>query len=113
MYNEDRCMTEYVKKQKMVVAVQEMIFRGLLPGVTNAEYEVWRHKDDPAHYYEFIKVSFPGGAYCVRNNTGNSIREVFRSIANLIYGGYYTEVRFYDSICEDKDWERVDLSFID
>lgn len=56
--------------------------------------------DCKTYIQEFLKVTFKGGAYCIRNANGNSNRENLRELSNIIYGGYYDEVEYYNTIAQ-------------
>lgn len=99
--------SDIIKKRDMVNGINDLIQRGLFSGLKSVRYELWQQED--FHPTELIIVGYPGGAYCVRDNTANSVAETLRTIANLVYGGYYDEVRWYKSIQNDPEWRLIDI----
>lgn len=71
--------------------------------VTSVEYEVYRKDitEDRIYFAEYIIVNFFGGGKCVRNVNGNSNSANFRAVGELIDGGYYDEVRDYETIVDN------------
>lgn len=72
--------------------------------VMKVDYEVYsKHNPDcdTTCYAEFAVVTFIGGAKSVRSISGNSDSANFRAIGALIDGGYYDEVRHYESLNEE------------
>lgn len=76
--------------------------------VTSVDYEVYRKEinEDITYFAEYIIVNFIGGAKSVRTVNGNSNSANFRVIGELIDGGYYDEVRDYETI-EDRGFSLV------
>ena len=52
-------------------------------------------------YYEFVVVTFIGGAKAVKSVGGNSDSANFKEIGKLIGDGYYDEVNYYESLFEE------------
>lgn len=76
--------------------------------VTSVDYEVYRKdlrlaeevNERTVYFAEYIIVNFFGGAKSVRTVNGNSNSANFRVIGELIDGGYYDEVRDYETILD-------------
>ena len=49
-------------------------------------------------YREFVIIAFTSGAKSIRTITGNSNNANFREIGNLIDGGYYEEIKYYEEL---------------
>lgn len=45
---------------------------------------------------EFVVVEFVGGAKCIASNSANSLSATYRAIGNLLDGGRYELVDFYN-----------------
>lgn len=71
---------------------------GRLGDAESIEYHIFYNLRDPEIYDEFVRVNFPGGAYCVRTVTGDSNSAVFQEVGKLLHGGYYSEVDWYDKL---------------
>ena len=71
--------------------------------VTSVDYEVYRKDiaEDRIYFAEYIIVNFFGGGKSVRNVNGNSNSANFRVVGELIDGGYYDEVRNYETIVDN------------
>lgn len=69
-------------------------------GVLSIDYEVYCKEINPdvTHFAEYIVVTFVGGGKSVRTVNGNSHNSNFREIGKLLDGGYYEEVRDYESL---------------
>lgn len=79
--------------------------------VMSVDYEVLTKYNDLFKtdvYYEFAVVTFVGGAKSVKSISGNSDSANFRAIGALIDGGYYDEVRYYESLF-DEGFTKVNL----
>ena len=57
---------------------------------------------------EYIIVYYTGGAKAPRTVSGYACTAIFRIIGELLNGGYYDEVREFDSLVEN-DYERIKL----
>lgn len=101
MYKGKKLFTEHISK----------VFEDatLYSNVKKVEYEVYsKFVDEVTTYYtEFIIVTYESGAFAVRNVSGNSNNAIFKSVGQLIDGGYYDEINFYNSIITSN--ERVNL----
>ncbi len=79
--------------------------------VQKAEYVVLTKYNDLFKtdvYNEFIIVTFVGGAQSARSVSGNSDAANLISLASLVEGGYYQEVKYYESLFEE-GFTKVDL----
>lgn len=77
--------------------------------VDSIEYKVYRHPLQHRDYFiEYLVVNFFGGSKSVRCITGNSNIANFKVISSLIEGGYYNEVRDYETL-SDLGYELVAL----
>jgi hypothetical protein len=79
-------------------------------GVLDVDYEVYCKEVNPEVLYfsEYLVVTFVGGGKSVRSANGNSHNANFREIGKLIDGGYYDEVRDYETI-RDRGFTKVEL----
>lgn len=79
--------------------------------VTSVEYEVYRKdmEDGRVFFEEYLIVNFFGGGKSVRVANGNSNTANFRVLGTLIEGGYYDEVRTYETL-DDAGYTLVQLS---
>ena len=78
--------------------------------VEGISYEIY-HKsfsDHTSETREYVIVSFTGGAKSPRTVSGYSCTAVYRFIGELLSGGYYDEVKEYESLLED-GYLRVEL----
>ena len=78
--------------------------------VEGFSYEVY-HKsfsDRLSETREYVVVCYTGGAKAPRTVSGYSCTAVYRFIGELLSGGYYDEVREYESLLEE-GYERIKL----
>lgn len=77
--------------------------------VMKVSYEVYQ-KDFNGHtfYEEFLVVTYYGGGKAVRRVNGNSDSANLISLATMVDGGYYDEVRDYETLT-DYGFTKVDL----
>lgn len=105
---------ERIKMYKSKKLFIDNISRALEVSNTNVmrvDYEVLTKFNDVFKidvYNEFIIVTFVGGAKSVKSTSGNSDSANFREIGKLIDGGYYDEVRYYESLF-DEGFTKVNL----
>jgi hypothetical protein len=68
--------------------------------VTSVDYEVYRKDidEDRIHFTEYLVVNYFGGGKSVRNINGNSNSTNFRELGKLLDGGYYEELKDYESL---------------
>lgn len=60
--------------------------------IEGIEYVVFGYN---GYIEEYAVVTFVGGGIAVRNCRGNSLTAIYRSIGQLLDGGYYDEVESY------------------
>jgi hypothetical protein len=79
--------------------------------VTSIDYEVYKKEinEDTTYFAEYIIVNFFGGNKSVRLVNGNSCTANFREIGKLLDGGYYEEVRDYETL-DDRGFTFVSIS---
>ena len=78
--------------------------------VERVSYEVY-HKsfsERLSETREYVIVYYIGGAFAPRTVSGYSCTAVYRIIGELLSGGYYDEVRDFESLLED-EYCKVDL----
>lgn len=102
MYKEKKAFIENISK------AFETSPRG--SSVESIDYEVYRRDIDEevTYFAEYLIVTFFGGGKSVRIANGNSNTANFRVLGTLIDGGYYDEVRDYETIL-DRGFEKVNL----
>lgn len=77
--------------------------------VMNVNYEVYKKDfNEHTYYEEFLVVTYCGGSIAVRRVNGNSDSANLRSLAAIVDGGYYDEVRDYEELTE-YGFTKVDL----
>lgn len=74
--------------------------------VTELTYEVYESRTGN-RYEELIKVTYDGGAIAVRSVFATSTPYIFKEIANLIDGGYYSEVKWYKELTQSEDYVKI------
>lgn len=77
--------------------------------VIDLRYEAYE-KEDETEPLEFVIVTFRGGAISVRNVHMNSHSAILRDVGQLVDGGYYAEVEYYEKLQSDKEWSLIDFS---
>lgn len=79
--------------------------------VASIDYEVYRMdmEDGRVFFEEYLIVNFFGGGKSVRVANGNSNIANFRALGALVEGGYYDEIRRYETL-EDVGFKLVQLS---
>lgn len=98
----------YAEKEKFIKNISKVIAEDGRMGVKEVRYEVYNHKEWGEQ--EYLIVVFRGGAISVRNVNINSNLANFMELGQLLRGGYYSEVKDYQEIIEDPEWERIKLS---
>jgi hypothetical protein len=90
------------KSKKAFINKLSEAFEYSSTSVMSVDYEVYQKEIDQNNTYfaEYVIVTFVGGAISVRSANGNSDSANFKEIAKLIDGGYYDEVRFYQTLTE-------------
>lgn len=77
--------------------------------VMKVSYEVYQKDFNGQTFYEeLIIVTYYGGSIAVKRVNGNSDSANLRSLAALVDGGYYDEVRYYEELTE-YGFTKVDL----
>lgn len=97
-------MEMYYDKKRFIENLNEVFQMGphgsSVEGIT---YEVYTKScgDDRVEYKEYVIVHFFGGGKSPRLVSGNSNIANFRLIGEMLNGGYYNEVREYNSLLEN------------
>ena len=88
-------------KIEFVDALDKSVSR--ISGVDSVVYEVYVH---PEREYkeEFVRVNFPGGGFCVRCCTGNSLVAILKEVGKIACGGYYEDLDFYNRIKNESEY---------
>ena len=74
--------------------------KSLMSNVDSIDYSVLTKVIDESttDYREFIIVTFTSGTRSIRTISGNSNNANFKEIGNLIDGGYYEEIKYYEDL---------------
>lgn len=101
---------EMYKEKKNFVDTVSKAFEDLRnTNVEKITYEIFTKDFNGEPYFrEYVVVHFKGGAISTRTCTGNSNSANYRTIGNLIDGGYYSEVEDYKSM-EDCGFKLVEF----
>lgn len=83
---------ELFRKQLFVENLSKAFNESDGHSIEKLEYDIF-YVDDIQ--YEYLVVTYTGGAIAVRNCYGNSLSAIFDEIARLFNGGYYEEVFNY------------------
>ena len=83
--------TELNKKRLFVEALSQAFNESVGHSIEKLDYDVF-YVDDIQ--YEYLVVTYDGGAIAARNCYGDSLSAIFGEIARL-FGGYYDEVSDY------------------
>ena len=84
--------TELNKKRLFVEALSQAFNESVGHSIEKLDYDVF-YVDDIR--YEYLIVTYDGGAIAARNCYGDSLSAIFGEIARLFNGGYYDEVSDY------------------
>ena len=84
--------TELNKKRLFVEALSQAFNESVGHSIEKLDYDVF-YVDDIQ--YEYLVVTYDGGAIAARNCYGDSLSAIFGEIARLFNGGYYDEVSDY------------------
>lgn len=84
--------TELNKKRLFVEALSQAFNESVGHSIEKLDYDVF-YVDDIR--YEYLVVTYDGGAIAARNCYGDSLSAIFGEIARLFNGGYYDEVSDY------------------
>lgn len=106
-----------LRKKKAFIDSLNTVFqiRPRTHSVDLVEYELYtkyvenEDAQDYTYYQEYLVVTFKGGAKNVRNINGNSDTANFRELGQLINGGYYKELEFYNNGLKEYGFTKVDL----
>lgn len=83
---------ELFRKQLFVENLSKAFNESYGHSIEKLEYDIF-YVDDVQ--YEYLAVTYAGGAIAVRNCYGDSLSAIFDEIARLFNGGYYEEVSDY------------------
>lgn len=90
------------KGKKLFIEGVSKVFQNesLMSNVGSIDYVVLTKviDEDTTDYREFVIITFTSGAKSIRTITGNSNNTNFREIGNLIDGGYYDEIKYYEDL---------------
>ena len=90
------------KHKKLFIEGISKVFQNesLKSNVESIDYVVLTKVIDESttDYREFVIITFTSGAKSIRTITGNSNNANFREIGNLIDGGYYEEIKYYEEL---------------
>jgi hypothetical protein len=91
---------EMYRNKKCFIDGLSRVFKECLNDSTidKITYEVYYKPNDPKVFFEWLVVHFVGGGISPRHATGNSNSCNFRQLGKLLDGGYYDEVRTYESL---------------
>lgn len=87
-----RTMIDLAKKQLFVEALSQAFNESVGHSIEKLDYDIF-YVDDIQ--YEYLVVTYDGGAIAARNCYGDSLSAIFDEIARLFNGGYYDEVSDY------------------
>ena len=94
----------YKEKQRFIEALSE-VFKTTKHGSTveGITYEVYTRpfNEQVSETREYVVVHFIGGGKSPRFVSGNSNTANFRILGEMLNGGYYSEVRTYDTLVEN------------
>lgn len=85
-------MIGLAKKQLFVEALSQAFNESVGHSIEKLDYDIF-YVDDTL--YEYLVVTYDGGAIAARNCYGDSLSAIFDEIARLFNGGYYDEVSDY------------------
>ena len=100
----------YKRKKVFVDSISKALEASNI-SVVKVDYEVYSKQDPNSnldYYSEFIVVTFFGGAKSVVNASGNSDCANFRAIGELIDGGHYDQVRYWEEL-PNNGFIKIDL----
>lgn len=108
--NKPEIYGDILEKNILVTSIGRILAEFPRNRIVGARYEYWTHKTHQSWHRENVVLEFRSGAIEVRNVTGNSVNAVYRSIGQLLDGGYYDEVDDYNEMVASGIWEKLDLS---
>lgn len=74
-------------------------------GINRVEYEIWAY--DNSAIYEYLVMTYKGGAIAVRNCSNDSLLCVLEEISRLAYGGYYIENDEYEQMKSNENFKKI------
>ena len=100
---------ELAGKVKFVQDIEKAILT-VIRNVVALKYEVYEHSDakESSWVEERLVVTFKGNAISVRNCNSTSCSGILKEIANLVQGGYYSELPYYEELSKHPDYHRID-----
>ena len=97
-------MYSTLEEKKIVFDAMGRAISKALPSIRSIELDIFKTEDGKT--YEYIVVTFKGGAISVRNATINSMSANLYEISQLVNGGYYNEVETYQNLKGEKKWKK-------
>lgn len=91
-------MYNTLEEKKIVFDEMGKAISKALPNIVSIELDILKTEDEGT--YEYIVVTFRGGAISVRNASINSMSANLAEISKLVNGGYYKEVETYKNLKE-------------
>ena len=89
-------MYNTLEEKKIVFDEMGRAISKALPNISSIELDIFKTENEET--YEYIVVTFKGGAISVRNANINSMTANLYETAKLVYGGYYNEVETYQNL---------------
>ena len=89
-------MYNTLEEKKIVFDEMGRAISKALPGIISIELDIFKTEHEKT--YEYIVVTFKGGAISVRNASINSMSANLYEISQLVNGGYYNEVEAYQNL---------------
>ena len=93
-------MYNTLEEKKIVFDEMGRAISKALPNIRSIELDIFKTEDEIT--YEYIVVTFKGGAISVRNANINSMSANIYEISKLVNGGYYNEVEAYQNLKGEK-----------
>lgn len=86
-------MYSTLEEKKIVFDEMGKAISKALPNIISIELDIFKTEHEKT--YEYIVVTFRGGAISVRNANINSMSVNLKELSRLVDGGYYDEVETY------------------
>ena len=96
-------MYNTLEEKKIVFDEMGRAISKALPNIRSIELDIFKTEDEKT--YEYIVVTFRGGAISVRNANINSMSANLYEISQLVNGGYYNEVETYQNLKGATKWK--------
>ena len=93
-------MYNTLEEKKIVFDEMGRAISKALPNIISIELDIFKTENEKT--YEYIVVTFKGGAISVRNANINSMSANLYEISKLVNGGYYNEVEEYQNLTGEK-----------